>query len=234
MSAYLHLPLRPARQLWRGLALALLLASLAVLAWGAWPLAEQQRSLEFPVGKITLAGDTLPEGRRLTLQWPATLRRGDQAAIRLTFQSDPAGPADSIGSTGLYATHTILLDARLDLSGLTPFPPGEIREALLPGRPVAFQWALHPEAAGVYPGTVWLRARAAPQVETAAQPTLVGQANPLPLTAQLIEIHTVSLFGLSGPAARLLGSAGLVAAAGLLFFSRRRLSRPAAPAAPVK
>ena len=84
-------------------------------------------------------------------------------------------------------------------------PPGEISQALTPGRPLTFVWDLLPVAAGQAAGTVWLHL----SFTSAAGGPELRQV----LTAQRIDIRVTEFLGLSGPWARALGSAGVVVGA---------------------
>src|SRR4030042_7203186 len=99
----------------RVFALLILCVSLSLLAWSLWPAEIQTRSLvvapgdmQFPeTGEGQVAGATIPEQRRITLEWPARVWVGDVATIDLKFGLDEevAGPLPG-GSPSLYATKT--------------------------------------------------------------------------------------------------------------------------------
>ena len=153
------------------------------------------------------------EARRLTLEWPPTIRVGDSDVIRLTLEADEQGnltPTAQIeghetrGETvfipDLYDTHNVLAEARMDMSGVQIAPEGEVREPLAPGQTVSFFWSVRPEEVGTYRGTIWVHLRFIP---------LDGSSESRkPLTAQPIEVRAVNFLGLGGLAARLLGGLG--------------------------
>jgi hypothetical protein len=81
-------------------------------------------------------------------------------------------------------------------------PAAVISQPLLPGQAVTFYWSVSSDDVGVYRGTVWLYLRFLP---------LDGSpASERPLSAQIVEIETVNLLGLSGAPARILGGAGML------------------------
>jgi len=209
----------------------LLGVSLAALAWGLWPLPDQARSLAVSPQEMlpvelgsdpALAGlSAVAEPRLLLLVWPSIMRLGDLAEVQLQF--GPAEPVDppepALASPG--EPYSVLAEARLDLPGLPHSPPGEISQALTPGRSLAFVWDLLPVAAGETAGTVWLHLR----YTSTTRPELRQV-----LTAQRIQIRSIDFLGLSGPWARALGSAGVVVGAvlcldGVVLWLWSRLER---------
>ena len=191
--------------------LLLLAASLVALLWGFWPLPIQERSLvitpaEMLPAELTLGatGDpsAIAKPRFLLLEWPALLRTGDPASIRLAFgpaAQEGASPPVSAPAGGAYS---VLAQARLELPAISHTPVGQVSQALLPGRPVTFVWDLLPDRAGEAGGTVWLHLHFLP---ASSGPDLRQV-----LTAQRVQVRVVEFFGLSGPWARALGSAGVV------------------------
>lgn len=162
----------------------------------------------------------LPESRRLTLDWPATMRTGDADIIRLILEVGSDGrvtpTAEFAGGeiTGqvvevpnLYTTHHVLAEARLDIAGLQVSPQGTVSEPLLPGEQVSFYWNVRAAKSGNYQGTVWLYLRFLPKDGG----TEMRQA----VSAQVVEIQVNSFLGLSAPQARWLG--GLMAVLGSII-----------------
>ena len=104
----------------------------------------------------------------------------------------------------VYDTHFVIAEARLELVGIRYTPAGRISEGVFPGKPARFIWSLHPESDGDYSGTVWLQLRFIPRED--------GPESQAVLTAQLVDIPVMSLFGLNGTWARALGSVGVIVA----------------------
>jgi hypothetical protein len=145
----------------------------------------------------------LLEPRLLTLDWPKIIRLGDMATIRLTLTVDVD---DSLSGTiqlaDVYAGYNVIAEAELDLPRLQVHPPGVVSQPLLPGQSITFSWSVRPGEVGRYSGTVWFTLRFVPS----------GQANnperDLPVAALPVEFDVVSIAGLSGGSARLLGIIG--------------------------
>jgi hypothetical protein len=162
------------------------------------------------------AAAAIPERRRLTLDYPPHIRAGDSDLVRLTLEVDDQGnltPTASVEGnvvTGgvveipnLYETHTVIVQARLDLAGVEVSPPGETSAQLVPGQTVSFFWSVSPREAGTFRGTLWLHLRFVDKVS--------GEELQRPILAQTIEIQGANLIGLSGNAARTAGLIGSVA-----------------------
>lgn len=215
----------------------MLLISLAIFVWGVWPFARQLREVglasgDMPLAPVATAGPTqeptliptttpggetpvIPEQRLLALEFPAQLRNGDSGLIMLTLEMDTQGQltasvqaegeqthVEPIEIPNVYDTHLVIAEARLDLAGFDYRPEGEVSEALLPGKPVKFIWSIRPADVGNYYGTVWLHLR--------FMPLAGGPETRSVLSAQRVTIEVVSLLGLKGSTARVLGSVGVV------------------------
>jgi len=158
----------------------------------------------------------IAERRRLTLDYPPRIRAGDSDIVRLTLEVDDQGNITPTASmegnvvTGgvveipnLYETHTVIVQARLDLAGVEVSPPGETSAQLVPGQTVSFFWSVSPREAGTFRGTLWLHLRFVDKVS--------GEELQRPILAQTVEIQGANLIGLSGNAARTAGLIGSVA-----------------------
>jgi hypothetical protein len=174
---------------------------------------------------VVTQSPAIQEARRITLEWPPTIRVGDSDVIRLTIEVDAQGnltPTAQIeghetrGETvlipNLYDTHNVMAEARLDMAGMQVTPEGEVGEPLLPGQSVTFYWSVRPQEVGAYRGTVWVHLRFIPRAG--------GEELRSPLTAQLVEVQAVNLLGLGGNTARWLGGLGTLAGS---FFSLENL-----------
>lgn len=197
----------------------LFLVSMVILAWGTLPPENLTKSVSVPPSAIFLpklgeAGNgstalpVLSEERRLALHWPPVLRPGDAGMVILSVEpyessglnSGPADPAQD--SENLAGTHNILAEARLELPGLQVSPTSAISQPMLAGRTVTFRWEVQAVRVGEYSGTVWLSLRFL---------SLEGNvAADRPVSAQVIDLRSEGLLGLSGSAGRYLGSAGLL------------------------
>lgn len=150
------------------------------------------------------------------------MRAGDSSRIRLQLEMDEQGNLTPtaivegnvvIGETvvipNLYDTHRVMAEARLDLAGMEVSPSGLVSEPLQPGLPVTFYWSVHPETPGVYQGAAWLYLRFVPLAG--------GEESRIPVSIQLLDIEARSLWGLSGSAARSIGTVGSAIGAVLGF-----------------
>ena len=185
------------RFLRRLLGLVILTVSTGILAWGVWPLQDDSESI------------MIPQDHRLVLDWPGTVRSGDSQTVRMQIESNPAGERLSTTAASLAGggATNVLAAARLEFGGLPFYPAEMVSQPLRPGKPVAFRWQINPESKGVYTGVAWLYFLSIPLGG--------GPETVTPISAQEIEIRTVDLFGLSGPAARFLGGLGILVGATL-------------------
>lgn len=186
-------------------------------------------SLEAPSPKTT-PQPALLERRWLILEWPTSIREKDSDLIVLTIAMDengrvtptvqgvgPTGGATPIDIPDIYATHTIIAISRLDLAGMEAYRE-DIREPLRPGQPVTFQWSVRANDPGVYRGVVWLRLELVPKNG--------GPVDEMLLLARPIDVRVVTVLGLPGDVARILGGVGLVASTLLGYPFIQRLVAP--------
>jgi hypothetical protein len=162
-------------------------------------------------------GPALLEQRQLVLEWPKKILAQDSDSVVLSVLLDEQGnliaTAEGPGHTttgtpvevpDLYATHNLVAAARLDIAGLE-VDHQEIRQPLLPGRPVNFRWNIRAHEAGGYKGVVGLRLELVPKDGGPVSETL--------LLARPVEIQSVTVLGLPGKFARILGGLGLFVSA---------------------
>jgi hypothetical protein len=164
----------------------------------------------------------IPESRRVTLEYPPSMRAGDSDVIRLTLELDTLGnltPTAEIqgnvitGQTveipNLYDTHNVIAEARLDLAGAEVRPDEVTSEPLLPGQSATFYWSVRPANVGTYRGTAWLFLRFIDKATKEESRTVVS--------AQTVQISANNFFGITGNAARTAGGLGSVVGAVLGF-----------------
>lgn len=144
--------------------------------------------------------------------------------IRLTLQagspsaSSPA-PAASGGTLNgaatqapdTYTTPDVIAEADLDLAGVNFQPNGPVGEPLQSGETATFRWSVKPTAPGSYAGTAWLFLNYTDKA--------TGAQSRRAISAQPVEIQSVTLFGLGGGPARLIGAIGAVVGVVLVFPS---------------
>jgi len=159
---------------------------------------------------------SIPESRRLTLEFPTKMRAGVEGdVIRLTLEVDDLGNitptaqiegntvvGETIEVPDLYETHNVTAEARLDLAGMLVQPPGAIYEPLKRGQSATFYWSIRPQETGTYRGTVWLHLNFADKS--------TGEQSRIAVSAQIIEIEAVDFFGLSVNLVRTSGVVGSI------------------------
>jgi hypothetical protein len=183
-----------------------LILSFGIVLWGIWPFPKDSASIP------------IPPDHRMELVWPSLARVGDAASVRMVIEPERYTAAPLAGSV----ESNVVASARLEFAGLLFFPEGTVSQPLRPGKPLAFTWQYRPDGRGDYPGVAWLYLQ---DVPLDGSPETVT-----PVSAREIRIRTVSLFGLGGPSARLLGGFGLLVGGllgldGAFAWVHRRLRR---------
>lgn len=164
---------------------------------------------------ITTAQPAIPERRFLALEFPPRIRAGDSDVVRLTLQMDDSGnitptaviagnliTGEAIEIPNLYETHHVVVEASFDIAGVQVSPPDLSSQTLSPGQSVMFFWSIRPVEVGTYRGTVWLFLRFVDKVS--------GAESRRAVSAQMVEIEAVNLFGVPARAARVVGGVGSV------------------------
>jgi hypothetical protein len=167
----------------------------------------------------------IPERRRLTLEFPPQIRTGDSDVVRLTLEVDDLGnitptaqvegnvvTGEVVEIPNLHETHNVIAEAKFDIAGLQISPTEVISQTLSQGQTVTFFWSVRPQEAGTFRGTIWFYLRFVDKVS--------GEESQKTVSAQLVEIEAVNLFGLPGNVARTFGGVGSVigAVVGFPFF----------------
>ena len=167
----------------------------------------------------------LNESRRLTLEFPPTIRAGDSDIVRLTLEVDelgnvtPTAQFDEHVVTGeivkipnLYESHHVVAESRFDIAGVEISPADLISIPLAPGQSATFSWSIRPPDTGLYRGTIWLYLRFVDKLN--------GEESQITVSAQIVEIEAVNFLGFSGSFARTTGLIGSVIGTivGIPFF----------------
>ena len=155
------------------------------------------------------------ESRRLTLEFPPTIRAGDSDIVRLTLEVDDLGhitptaqfegnvvTGEVIQFPDLYESHYVIAESRFDIAGVEIRPADLINVPLAKGQTATFIWSVRPPDVGAYRGTIWLYLRFVDK--------LSGEESRVTVSAQIVEIEAVNLVGLSGSAARTAGFIGSI------------------------
>jgi len=178
-----------------------------------------------PILPLPTQPPAIPERRSLTLEYPPYMRAGDSDIVRLTLEVDdlgnvvPTAQIDGNVVTGevveipnLYKTHNVIAEAKFDIAGMQISPSETISQTLSQGQSVTFYWSVRPQEVGTYRGTIWFYLRFVDKVS--------GEESQKTVSAQLVEIEAVNLFGLPASLVRTFGGIGSVVGAvvGFPFF----------------
>ena len=192
------------------LALILLVISIILLVWSFVPakkrvvvqlLQPTMMSVKSNAGEET----AILENRQVRLEWPSSLRIGDEGVIQLDFevtQEDVSSLNQQSSLVDAYTNHNVMAEANYEVAGMKILPANTTRVSMPPGQPVKIIWKITPEQDGSYLGIVWLSLRFLP---------LDGN-NPIqiPIYVKDIKVQVSSLLGLNGSLARLFGWVGVL------------------------
>lgn len=156
------------------------------------------------------APPTIKETRRLILEWPATMRKGDADLIRITLEIDEDGDitptveiegheskGEKITIPDLYDSHIVKVKPQLNLSGISFTPSKPTEKTLRRGENLSFYWSINPSTEGDFFGTASLQLSFTPKDG--------GNITTISLADQIFKIKVRTLFGMSGRTARLVG-----------------------------
>jgi len=164
---------------------------------------------------LPTAQPAIPERRFLTLEFPPQIRAGDSDIVRLKLEVDESGnitptavtegnvvTGEVIEIPNLYETHHVIAEASFDIAGMQVSPPDLSSQTLSPGQSIMFFWSIRPDEVGTYRGTVWLFLRFVDKVS--------GEESRRAVSAQIVEIEAVNLFGVPARVVRVVGGVGSV------------------------
>ena len=149
------------------------------------------------------AAPALLETRRLTLEYPTSIKAGSGSeVIRLTLEVDALGnitptalvdgnvvEGEVIQIPNLYATHNVTAEAYFDVAGLEVVPPGATFQPLKQGESVAFYWSVRSDTPATYGGVIHLFLN--------FENRDTGEKERKEISAQIIDIKVVDFFGFS-------------------------------------
>jgi len=215
--------------------MAWMVLSLSVLACGAGAGSPAPAAPEEPVAAVptqrlpeeseATALPAIPERRRITIEFPPQIRAGDSDLVRLTLEVDdlgnitPTAQFDGNVITGemveipdLYESHNVIAEAKFDIAGLQVSPPELVSQTLSKGQSLNFIWSVRPTEVGVFRGTIWFYLRFVDKVSR--------EESRKTISAQIVEIEAVNIFGLPAKLVRTVGGVGsfLGAIIGFPFF----------------
>jgi hypothetical protein len=198
--------------------LALILGGITLLAWGSIPGSRQRlvqvitpAEMQVPSGEQNLK-EAILESRQVVVAWPDSMRIGDQEVISLVFEPVQDVSSDGYAEQGLsdvYASYALMAESRYEVAGMHADPPNPVRESMPAGQSVKFIWKINTREAGRSPGKIWLSLRFLPLDRS--------EASEVPIFVREVDIRANSLLGMSGPAARLWGSVGIISGIALNY-----------------
>lgn len=183
------------------IALAALALGSCLLGWGLWPLPQGEHTAVLSAVELGIPelGLVLGECRLQAITWPALLRVGDSAVIELELTPQQAADCGQLPETAVTTAATLVADLRLN--GVEVIPHGQLSRAWVAGQPMRLSWQIQARQTGEFSGALWLH----------LQPSLTGAEDYRHLlSAYRFSVKVISLAGLSGRAARVIGSVVLV------------------------
>lgn len=143
------------------------------------------------------------ETRRLTLEFPPKIKADSSSDIvRLTLEVDDLGnitptayyetntiTGEVIQIPNLYETHNVGVEASFDIAGFEVKPAGNVYQPMRQGQPVTFTWSIRSPQVGKFRGTIW--------VHLVFVDKATDEETRLPVSAQIVDIEAVDLFGFS-------------------------------------
>lgn len=199
------------RKFRRYISLILVLLSASLFVWAYLPDRYQVEikditPVEMKVPSSDASALSLLDTYQVRLEWPSSMRIGDKAEITLIFapaQTVIASTNVQPGLADVYKDFNIMVEGRFETAGIKASPDNPIRESMLAGQTVKLRWEISAEKAKSYQNnTMWLSLRYLP---------LNGDpASQKPIFIQEMDIQATSLWGISGPMARLMGGMGVV------------------------
>jgi hypothetical protein len=190
--------------------LGLLICGVVLLTWASLPVRQLRLEQTILPAGMQLPNDEQPAeavlvSRQVILEWPESMRIGDSKEIIMIFE--PGGEEGIESSPGIrlsniYDHYNLMAEGRFEVAGVEVEPANPVRKSLLAGQGIECEWKISAEKTGLYPGTVWLSLRFLP---------LDGKApTQSPIFVTSINLKLTSLWGISGPIARLLGGLAII------------------------
>ena len=143
--------------------------------------------------------------RQVVLEWPESMRIGEQEQISLIFEpmiSETTGFDQSDAGTDIYSAYNVMAEAKFEVAGVMVKPTNPIRASMPSGQTVKFRWQISADQVGSYDGQVWLSLRLLP-----LDGSLVSE---VPVYIRELKMQTATLFGMTEAMAYLVGGAGVV------------------------
>jgi hypothetical protein len=172
--------------------------------------------MALPGGEVGDQTASIP-ARQLKMEWPESMRIGEEEQIRLSFTQaeEQPGLKEQRGYLDAYAAYNIMADSRYEVAGMRVKPAVQSRESMPAGKPVNLTWKISSDRVSTYDGQVWLSLRYLPLDGSAAIE--------VPIYVQEVSIKTTSLFRMNESMATILGGIGVIASAALVYDDVARI-----------
>lgn len=167
-----------------------LILGLLLLLWGFFPQQESQKSIEIPGFGVQ------------NIYWTPSIRFGDKGQLTLEFIRSDLGDIDPVnikseGDEMIGKSDVLLVESRLELWSAIIEPGPEVLLTIGKGDKQAVTWNIEPSKTGRYKPELWVYLHQPVDGE--------GTTDKQPISIQDLELTSISLFGLSGPIARMSG-----------------------------
>jgi hypothetical protein len=192
------------------LSVSLLLFSSILLVWSFLPAKKQIEVHMLQPSMMVVKSDTqkqpaILENRRVRLEWPTSMRIGEDEVILLNFEDVSEDRPSTNQQTGLvdaYTSYSVMAEANFEVAGMRFEPADVTRVSMPPGQPVIVKWKIVADDEGSYYGVVWLSLRFLP----------LDGSTPIqaPIYVKDIRTQGTSFLGMNGSLARIVGWVGVL------------------------
>jgi hypothetical protein len=192
------------------LSVSLLLFSIILLVWSFLPAKKHVEVHMLQPSMMVVKSDTqeqpaILEYRRVRLEWPTSMRIGEDGVILLNFEDVSEDRPSTNQQTGLvdaYTSYSVMAEANFEVAGMRFEPADVTRVSMPPGQPVIVKWKIVADDEGSYYGVVWLSLRFLP----------LDGSTPIqaPIYVKDIRTQGTSFLGMNGSLARIVGWVGVL------------------------
>jgi hypothetical protein len=192
------------------LSVSLLLFSIILLVWSFLPAKKHVEVHMLQPSMMVVKSDTKEQpailaNRRVRLEWPTSMRIGEDGVILLNFEDVSEDRPSTNQQTGLvdaYTSYSVMAEANFEVAGMRFEPADVTRVSMPPGQPVIVKWKIVADDEGSYYGVVWLSLRFLP---------LDGSAPiQVPIYVKDIRMQGTSFLGMNGSLASIVGGVGML------------------------
>jgi hypothetical protein len=189
---------------------SLLLFSIILLVWSFLPSKKQVEVHMLQPSMMVVKSDTqekpaILENRRVRLEWPKSMRIGEDGLILLNFEDvseDRPTTNQQPGLADAYTSYSVMAEANFEVAGMRFEPADVTRISMPPGQPVIVKWKIVADDEGSYYGVVWLSLRFLP----------LDGSTPIqvPIYVKDIRMQGTSFLGMNGSLTRIFGGVGML------------------------